>query len=164
MPQRHEHAVAETGVMEVDRTRVILGIGIALAGSLVALAFGGGSIGRCLGPLGVTAVRCAAHGGGLPTTGAMGAQLVVAWCAGLLCAVGPPGARWSAGGALGGATFGVACYLAARQPALEGPDFNGTWLSIPLPIEPWSVVSWAVAGGLAALTTLRMIVVLRHPR
>jgi hypothetical protein len=146
--------------MDGRRTRFFAGLLIALFGSLIALAYGGGSVGQCLGPLVVTAVRCAAHGGGIPTTGAVGAQLIVAWCAGLLTVVGLPRITVVVGGALAGAALGATAYHASRPLVLEGADFDGSWLSIPLPVEPWSMAIWAIAGGLLALVGLRLISVL----
>ena len=54
-----------------------------------------------------------------------------------------------------GAVAGVAAYLAMRPRSLEGPDFDGTWLSIPLPLEPVALVSWAPAGALMAMVLVR---------
>ncbi|HEU5205135.1 MAG TPA: hypothetical protein VFU17_12645, partial [Candidatus Limnocylindrales bacterium] len=52
-----------------------------------------------------------------------------------------------------GLVLGVAWYLVTRPTLLEGPAFDGTSLSLPMPIEIDALVAWALAGGLMGLVT-----------
>jgi hypothetical protein len=148
-------------------TRIATGLAIAVSGSLYFLVFGGGTIMGCLGPLNVTAVRCAAHSGLRPTEGP-GVGLVVASIAlGILVAVARSRAAWpDVAAALAGAMLGAIAYFARRPIALQGPDYDGTWLTVPLPVEGWTLLFWTLAGalvGLAALASARAVRDLRGP-
>lgn len=131
--------------------RLAAGLAVAVAATLAALIFGGPSMGFCMGPLGVTAVQCAAHGGNLPTTGALPAMVVVSCAAGVLVVWRVERSRLDL--VVGGcaALLGALAYELTRPTVLEGPDVDGTWLSLPMPSEPWSLASWALAGAALAL-------------
>jgi hypothetical protein len=135
-------------------SRVLAGIGVALVGSVVALLVGSPTIARCLGPLGVTPVRCAYHGGQLPTAGAAGALIVLAVGGGVLLAIGARPGRLAVITAVVAGAVGALGYLATRPTVLEGPDYDGTWLSLELPIEPWALVSWIAAGAVAVVVVV----------
>lgn len=141
--------------------RVAAGVVVAVLGSLGVLFFLGGTVAMCLGPLGVTAVQCAAHGGPLPTEGAWVPASVASVALGIIVAAGRlRAAAADAATALGGGAIGAIAYFARRPTTLDGPDYDGTWRSIPLPVEPWTLCWWAVAGalvGLAALAVARRL-------
>jgi hypothetical protein len=143
--------------MQLHPARVVLGAAIAIMSSLGVLLLGG-TVAMCLGPLDVTAVRCAASTGMLPTEGPAPAMLITSIALGVLVAFAEPRlARSDAVAVACGAASGAALYLLRRPTALEGPDYDGTWLSIPLPMEPVTVAAWAIAGLLVALTTVGML-------
>jgi hypothetical protein len=50
-----------------------------------------------------------------------------------------------------GLVVGSAWYLVTRPKVLEGPDYDGAWLSLPMPVELDALVAWALAGGLIGL-------------
>ena len=131
------------------RTRAAVGLAVALGGSLYALMFAGGTVPSCLGPLGVTAVRCAAHTGLRPTEGAWGGMTIAAIALGILIAIARTRAGWSdAAAAIGGAGVGAIAYFARRPLAIEGPDYDGHWLVIPLPVSGWSLLFWTLGAAL----------------
>jgi hypothetical protein len=132
------------------------GFAVAAVGVFVALLFAG-QIGMCLGPLGVTAVRCANATGMLPTTGAWQPMLLGAIALGLLVALPIRFSRVHAVAGGAGLVVGSATYLLSRPTLLEGPDYDGTWLSIPLPIEPGTLVAWAIAGLLVGVATTAIL-------
>lgn len=134
---------------------------VALGG--FAALIGGGQVATCLGPLGVTAVQCAAATGITPTIGvglpAMALSLALALA---LVAPVPRRAWWLAAlGAVAGALAAVPVYLALRPRTLEGPGSDGRWYVIPLPLDAagvtTAVISGAALGGLLAGCVLRRI-------
>jgi hypothetical protein len=141
--------------------RLIIGISVGLGGSLYPILFGTGTVLGCLGPLYVTAVRCAHQTGARPTEGPGLALAAGAIALGIVIATGRSRAtRHDALIALAGALLGAGAYFARRPTALEGFDYDGSWLSIPLPVEPLALVSWAIAGslvGLAAVSVARAV-------
>jgi hypothetical protein len=137
--------------------RRLSGLAVALGGSLFALLFGGGTVAMCLGPLGVTAVRCAAHSGLAPTEGPWIGMIVSAIALGILVAIGRTGFGWrEALAGLGGAVLGGVAYLVRRPLTLEGPDYDGTWLVIPLPVVQSTLLFWSLAGSLVGLAVLAL--------
>ncbi len=144
-----------SGTTTIRRMAAVAVLGI---GTAMLLLFGGGQVAACLGPLDVTAVRCAAATGLLPTQGNWG-QLLVALVAASVLVVAPhrPGLLLpSILAAAVGALTGGALYLLTRPVALEGPDYDGTWLSIPLPMEPATLAASALAGALVAIVLVRL--------
>ena len=130
---------------------MLLGISIAAAGSLFALLVGSGTIPLCLGPLAVTPVRCANATGIMPTAGAALPMTLMAIALGALVVVPPRRARLEAlfGGL--GLILGMALYLMVRPTVLEGPDYDGTWLSLPMPVELDAFVAAGIAGAFIGL-------------
>jgi hypothetical protein len=149
---RHATRADDAG-MDVRTPRFATGLTVALLGSFTALIFGGAQIGTCLG-LGVTVVQCAAHGGGLPTMGAVVPDVIVAWSVGLLVAMGAGLSGRNLVPGTVGLALGVGWYFATRPTSILGPDYDGTWLVVPLPIEPASLVTWGISGLLLLLLTV----------
>lgn len=143
-------------------TRPVTGIAVAFVGAMCALFLGGGTIPGCLGPLNVTAVQCAAHSGRLPTEGPLIGMIVAALALGLLVATwsGRPSRRDAYAG-VAGLALGAAAYLVRRPAALQGPDFDGSWLSLPLPLEPVTLLWWTLAGAITAFAVLSAVRLLR---
>jgi hypothetical protein len=149
----------------VARARPVPALAIAVIGSLTALLFGGDQILACLGPLGVTAVRCAAHTGARPTEGPMVGMLIAANALALVIATARARVDWSETAAtLGGAVVGAIAYVARRPLTLEGPDYDGTWLVVPLPVSGSALVSWTFAGAVAGLAVLAVARAVRDRR
>jgi hypothetical protein len=131
--------------------RMVIRAAVAIAGSGYSLVFGGATFPECLGPLGVTGVQCVAHGGRLPTDPLWPPMVVVSCALGALIAF-PAKRSWIDGVAgVGGVIAGVLISASIRTMTLEGPDYDGTWLVIPVPIDPWGVFMWAAAGFVVAL-------------
>ena len=145
--------------------RLMLGALIVLVGVPVALVFGAGSVGMCLGPVGVTAVECAKVTGQFPTVGLglpmLAATLVLAMCVLVPVARGDwlrIGASAAAGGVLGGILF-------LRQPqTLEGFDSHGQWLSLPRPLDETGLVTAVAPGAALGFALVRLVFQVRRRR
>ena len=145
------------------KRRAVAAAIVGIVGSLSALLLGGGTIGACLGPLNVTAVRCAVRGGGLPTEGSSGAIITSAIALGILIAVARTRiSRLDAIAAFGGAVAWAMAYVLRRPLTLEGPDFDGTWLVVPLPIVVGTLLAWAITGAIVGLAMIAVVRALRH--
>ena len=131
--------------------RVLIGAAVAIGGSAYSLVFGGGTFPHCLGPLGVTLVRCVAHGG-RPPTDPLWPPMVIASCAlGAIIAL-PARRSWIDGVAfVVGLIAGPLAFALTRTATLGGTDYDGTWLVVPVAVDPWAVAWWAAAGCLVAL-------------
>jgi hypothetical protein len=133
--------------------RVALGVGVAAVGVVIALLFSGGTIPPCLGPVGgpaITIVRCANATGIMPTVGTWLPLALVALALGAQVVVPPRATRHAMLGGIG-LVVGSAWYLVTRPKVLEGPDYDGAWLSLPMPVELDALIAWALAGGLIGL-------------
>ena len=147
----------------VIKRRAVAAAVVAIVGSLSGLVVGGGMVGACLGPLNVTAVRCAVRGGGLPTEGSWGAIITSAIALGLLIAVARTRiSRPDTIAALSGAVVGAMAYILRRPLTLEGPDFDGTWLVLPLPVDFGTMLAWAITGGIVGLAMIAVVRAVRH--
>ena len=149
--------------MDTLLRRATSGAAVAIVGTAYSLVFGGGTIPQCLGPLGVTMVRCVAHGSSPADRSLVAAEVLVLCCAlGAIMAL-PARRTWIDGAAaLLGLVAGPLVYALTRITSLEGPDYDGTWLVVPLPFDHWAIGLWAAAGCLLALAIRRVVVPLGH--
>ena len=120
---------------------------------VVGLFLWGGKVGRCLGPLGVTAIECARATGIYPSVG-IGGQIVAATVliAALLVMPGilrPPGPP-ILGGVAGGIAA-VAVYLAVRPTTWTDAISTGEIITVTLPLDGDALVTAAVLGVTAGL-------------
>jgi len=139
---------------------LLLVAGVVLAG-LVAAVVLGGSVARCLGPLGVTGIQCAQASGWYPSVGA-GLPAFVA-CLGIAALVAAPELRRPlalAGLVVGGLAASVA-YLALRPTVWTGPTSTGQVISLELPLD---VTALTFVGLLGALGGLALAGAVRHRR
>lgn len=144
--------------MGISRIRIVAGVVVAAVGTGWALIFGGGTVSNCLGPLGVTLVQCAAHGGRLPTQSAVVPLAAIAVALGLIVVLGLPSPRLGLlAGAAGGAA-GAAVYFSTRWTVFEGLDFDGrTWLTVSIPVDTTVLVAWMAAFGLMGAALAAMV-------
>jgi hypothetical protein len=139
--------------------RATVGIAILLAGGAIALVFGGGGVGTCLGPLGVTEVQCAKNTGMFSTVGLGMPWLALSVTLALIALV--PVRRGERTktviASAAGATAAALLYLALAPRTLEGFDSHGQWLTVGRPVDAWAVVTAFVVGaatGYVAAATL----------
>ena len=135
---------------------LLVALAIVIGGSTLALLFGGGSIAPCFGLVGgsgVSQLHCARVTGVPPTVGWFLPAILASLALGLLVILPIRRSRWEIVAGSVGLAVGAVVYLAARPKALEGPGSDGTWLSLPLPVEPDTLIASAVAGALVGLAT-----------
>jgi hypothetical protein len=147
-------------------TRVRVAWTILAFGVAAWLFLGGGQIGACLGPLGVTMVQCAKATGVVPGVG-VGLPVVVltSTIAASLVVPIPSAIRlpvllgWILGGAAAGAAF-----LVLRQRTMEGYDSSGTWISIGRPLDGDALATAMLLGGLLGALAIRVALGARRAR
>lgn len=145
--------------------RILVAAVLVLLGATAALFFGG-RIGGCLGPLGVTAVQSARASGIVPDVGlGLPFMALMISLATFVVAPVPAGRRLRvlAAGILGGA-IGAAAFLALRPLTMEGFDSNGTWISIPRPLDTSALATAVVFGALLGMIVLRRVPWVRRVR
>ncbi|MCJ7711386.1 MAG: hypothetical protein MUQ32_11235, partial [Chloroflexi bacterium] len=145
--------------------RVLVAGILVLLGATAALFFGG-QVGMCLGPLGVTAVQCAQATGVVPDVG-LGLPFLALMIslATFVIAPVPAGRRLRVlvAGILGGA-IGAAAFLALRPLTMEGFDSNGTWISIPRPLDPYVLATAIILAALLGTIVMRLLPDVRRVR
>jgi hypothetical protein len=134
------------------QTRRILAVVLLAFAAFAVLFAGGPSFGRCLGPIGVTAVQCSRSTGVFPEVG-IGVPLGVLAVAGAaLLLAAPPRSRWlwSSMAALAGALAASIGYVIVAPKTMDGPISGGEFISIPRPIDQNALAALAFAGALIA--------------
>jgi hypothetical protein len=140
--------------------RLLLAGGVVLAGLVAAVTLGG-SVARCLGPLGVTGIQCAQASGWYPSVGA-GLPALVA-CLGIAALVAAPELRRPAplAGLLLGGVAASAVYLGLRPTTWTDATSTGQVITLPLPLD---LTALAYVGLLGALGGLVLGGAARHRR
>jgi hypothetical protein len=125
-------------------------IALLVLGGAAALFTGGGPVGPCLGPIGVTVVQCAQRTGVFPGVG-IGIPIFVLAVAVATLVLWPPSrsrlAPTLVAGFLG-ASLGALMFLLIWPTTLEGHDSAGQFISIPRPPDLNVLVATAIAGAL----------------
>jgi len=132
-------------------TRRIIATVLVVTAVLVAVFAGGGQVGMCLGPLGVTAVQCAQATGVFPDIGSGLPILLIAGSLALVLVAPPRRSRWvrSVFATVIGAAVGAGAYLALAPRTMDGMTSNGTLISIARPIDANALVSMATLAAVA---------------
>jgi hypothetical protein len=134
-----------------DGRRFLAAMGLLGVGVIAWLFAGGGQVGQCLGPLGVTAVQCAKATGVIPGTVDIGLPILglTIAAAALVLAPVPVGRRSIAAvGAILGGLLGASVYLALRPRTMDGFDSTGAWISLVRPIEDDAVAAAVIFGAI----------------
>jgi len=121
---------------------------ILVMGAIAYVSLGGSPVGRCLGPLGVTGVECAAAGGYAPTVGS-GFAMLAATVTGATLILLVRGVRALALTfvfGLGGAVAAALAYLALRPQTWTGATSTGAVITIPMPFDGWALTAAAILG------------------
>jgi hypothetical protein len=139
--------------------RAIVGIAILLAGGAIASMFGGGGVGTCLGPLGVTEVQCAQKTGMVPNVGLGMPGLAASVTLALIVLV--PVRRGDRAQAVvasaAGAMAAGLLYLALTPRTLEGFDSRGQWLTVGRPLDAWAVATAFMVGAATGYVAAAML-------
>ena len=143
----------------MSRSARILVVAVLVVLGAIAVPFLGTRIQMCLGPIGVTAVQCAQASGGVPEVdlGLPLLELMILLATVVIVPV-PAGRRLRVlvAGVLGGA-IGAAAFLALRPLTMEGFASNGTWISIPLPLDPYALATAIIMGALLGTIVMRLL-------
>jgi hypothetical protein len=138
--------------MRITRRRAVGALAL-VAAAVCGLVFGGGQVGMCLGPLGVTQIQCAKATGIVPTVGP-GLPLCTFAAALAVVLIAPiPTSRLRPGVAVGALAAGVAAivFAATWESTWTGLDSAGRMLAIERPLDLAALATAAIVGFVVGL-------------